>query len=80
MRSLNFITPNFIPGENKYEMNTQKTYIRRPGPYIGRQFSCAIFGFGFCGHISQITLNFLKLYCGTDIFLYVPPIFRIQRF
>ena len=36
MRSLNFITPNFIPGENKHEMNMQKAYIRRSGRYIGR--------------------------------------------
>ena len=36
MRSLNFITPNFIPGENKHEINMQKAYIRRPGRYIGR--------------------------------------------
>ena len=31
IKFLNFLTPNFIPEENKHEMDTQKTYMWQPG-------------------------------------------------
>ena len=42
IRFLDFLTPNFIPEENKREMDTQKTNMWRPGREM--QFSYAILG------------------------------------
>ena len=56
------------PEENKHEMDMQRTYI-----WMSRtsnaQFSYAFFGFNACGHSSQITPYYLKLYFDVHVFL-----------
>ena len=59
----------------KYEMDMQRAYI-----WMSRtsnaQFSYAFFGFNVCGHSSQITPYYLKLYFALGVFL----IFRKHLF
>ena len=68
IRYLNFITPNFIPEENKQEMDMQRAYIwtsRTPNA----QFLYTPFGFNVCGHSSQSTPYYLNLCFAVGVFL-----------
>ena len=68
MRSLGFLSPNFIPEENKHEMDMQREYIwmsRTPNA----QFLYAIFDFNVCWLSSQITPYYPKLYIAVRVFL-----------
>ena len=68
MRTLNFLSPNFIPDENKHQMDIQREYIWT-SKMLNVQFPYAIFGFDVCQHSSQITPYYLKLYFAVDVFL-----------
>ena len=60
-------------------MDMQRAYIWRSRT-SNAKFSYAFFGLNACGHSSQITPHYLKLYFAVSVFLYVPPIFRKHLF
>ena len=68
IRSLNFLTPNFIPQENKLETGMGRAYIWT-SMTSNAQFSHAVFDFNACKHSSQITPYYLKLYFAVGVFL-----------
>ena len=53
IRFLNFYTPNFIPDENKHEINIEKTYIWRPGRQMS-DFHTHVLDLGSAGILTKL--------------------------